>query len=108
MKKKKFKKVNESFKSKTLSLSIEDKWLKRKDVAILASILLIIILAIVKIHKPTYNYKTIYLEKKVSTLKEAIKLTDTQALKIDKKVNIAPGIKATNLMRMIFYMIKAS
>ncbi|ADK15758.1 MULTISPECIES: hypothetical protein [Clostridium] len=46
--------------------------------------------------------------KKVSTLKEAIKVTDTQALKIDKKVNIAPGIKATNLMRMIFYMIKAS
>lgn len=87
-KKKKLRKISESLKSEVLTLDIEDKWLKKKDTIILISILLIIMFAIVKTRIPNYNDKTIYLDKKVSTLKEALKVADAEALKVDKKVKL--------------------
>ncbi|WPC39202.1 hypothetical protein [Clostridium sp. JS66] len=87
-KKKISKKSNEDLQSEALSLNIEDKWIKKKDIVILISILLLIICAIVKVHKSTYYNNTIYLDKKVTTLKEALKITDAEALKINKKAKL--------------------
>jgi hypothetical protein len=82
------KKINSNFKSEILPSNVNDQWVKKKDIAIWIGILLIIIVTIINVHRPTYSNKIIYLDGKVNSLKEALKITDAEVLKINKKAKL--------------------